>query len=330
MELLTGYGPPLKTVIGNPGQCYKDLNTNDIYKCVTKQSVSRTAVRDKGQYECKWKLEIKDSERPDLKETDETKPGFVKNARNGGGGATPDWNQNDETAPDYIKNRPFFEKKERKEVYPITELEFSDVGGGLYMSDPDCTTALRPGNMVTVTFDGVAYDCAVSVIQGALFYGNTALIGPYYEDNGMPFGIIDHGDYIQIGTSDASSTHKVGISLLTSEITKIDNKFIDGTFPMVVNLGVEYLNSDGTEMRFSMDKTFREIKNAVKAGRFVYLLDATDENGYFYKIIPLQSIEVDIIRFYIYNYIGLGSDEVGSGGGYTIDQSNNVERIGSI
>ena len=32
MELLTGNGPPFNSTSGQPDQCYKDLNTGDIYK----------------------------------------------------------------------------------------------------------------------------------------------------------------------------------------------------------------------------------------------------------------------------------------------------------
>lgn len=60
MEMLTGYGVPFKTTQAEPGQYYKNLNTNDVYKCVGKHTVSATAVRDNGTCEYIWELAFTD------------------------------------------------------------------------------------------------------------------------------------------------------------------------------------------------------------------------------------------------------------------------------
>lgn len=77
MELLTGYGPPLLDTEGKVGQHYKDLNSGDIYKCVKASVVTTIHFPTDSDYI--WELTIKGDQQADLAETDETKPGYVKN-----------------------------------------------------------------------------------------------------------------------------------------------------------------------------------------------------------------------------------------------------------
>lgn len=77
MELLTGIGPPSNRTPGKPGQCYKDLNTDDIYRCYQVIDVNTPHFDRAAEY--RWKLHIKGDEQADLAETDETKRSFVKN-----------------------------------------------------------------------------------------------------------------------------------------------------------------------------------------------------------------------------------------------------------
>ena len=94
MELLTGFGPPFNSTPGQPGQCYKDLNTGDIYKCCQAIDIHTPHFDQAAEY--RWKLHIEGDEQADLAETDETKRSFVKNKDS----IQPDWNQNDQTQPD--------------------------------------------------------------------------------------------------------------------------------------------------------------------------------------------------------------------------------------
>lgn len=77
MELLTGSGPPFNSIQGQPDQCYKDLDTGDIYKCYQVIDCQTPHFDQAAEY--RWKLYIIDYERADLIETDETKCSFIKN-----------------------------------------------------------------------------------------------------------------------------------------------------------------------------------------------------------------------------------------------------------
>ena len=64
MELLTGFGPPFNSTPGQPDQCYKDLNTGDIYKCCQAIDIHTPHFDQAAEY--RWKLHIKGDEQADL------------------------------------------------------------------------------------------------------------------------------------------------------------------------------------------------------------------------------------------------------------------------
>lgn len=77
MELLTGSGPPFNSTPGQPDQCYKDLNTGDIYRCYQVIDFHTSHFDQAAKY--RQKLYIMGYEQADLIETDETKCSFIKN-----------------------------------------------------------------------------------------------------------------------------------------------------------------------------------------------------------------------------------------------------------
>ena len=96
MELLTGFGPPFNSTPGQPGQCYKDLNTGDIYKCCQAIDIHTPHFDQAAEY--RWKLHIEGDEQADLAETDETKRSFVKNKDS----IKANLSQSDPTKSDYV------------------------------------------------------------------------------------------------------------------------------------------------------------------------------------------------------------------------------------
>lgn len=111
----------------------------------------------------------------------------------GGDSVQSDWNQTDETAADFIKNKPFGEVTaaimEEQEV-PFDTNEGACVGS--------ISSEINEGDTITVVFDGVSYDCDVTVSEemgGPVVFGNTFLMG-FGDDTGEPFFAVTMGTLV--------------------------------------------------------------------------------------------------------------------------------------
>ena len=165
----------------------------------------------------------------------------------GGGGVQPDWNQNDSTAADYVKNRPFYTGNPVENVLvEETTVSFADKGS-IYLAQFTSTFMPTVGETYKVYWDGTAYECVCTDIDGMLFLGNLSLrnVGP---DTGEPFLAIYNSKGCTIGTIDTSPSHAISISRLASEISKIDKKYLP--FPFKPD-GISYLTFSSRN-RFSL------------------------------------------------------------------------------
>lgn len=221
MELLTGFGPPFNSTPGQAGQCYKDLNTGDIYKCCQAIDIHTPHFDQAAEY--RWKLHIEGDEQADLAETDETKRSFVKNK----GSIQPDWNQNDPTQPDYIKNKTHFYKgKETVTLMEEQTVSFSiNEGDGLGQAISPVYIDLDIDSTYIVKFDDIEYECAVQQKDDILFIGNGFFVGK--EDTHEPFlyGIVgsEQGLWIYFGTE---KNHTISVVMSRIGIQKIPKEFI--------------------------------------------------------------------------------------------------------
>lgn len=222
MELLTGFGPPFNSTPGQPDQCYKDLNTGDIYKCYQVIDVHTPHFDQAAEY--KWILYIMGDEQADLAETDETKRSFVKNKDS----IQPDWNQNDPTQPDYIKNRTHFYKSKDT----VTLMEEQTVSFTVLEGTPIISQAASPvyidldvDSTYIVKFDGIEYECAVKQFEDHIFIGNARISG--IEDTNEPFLYMnfnsEQGAWIYYG---AEKNHTISVVESRIGIQKIPKKFI--------------------------------------------------------------------------------------------------------
>ena len=221
MELLTGFGPPFNSTPGQPDQCYKDLNTGNIYKCCQAIDIHTPHFDQAAEY--RWKLHIKGDEQADLAETDETKRSFVKNKDS----IRPDWDQNDPTQPDYIKNRThFYKDKETVTLMEEQTVSFSFYGGN------DLGDAIAPvyidldaDSTYIVKFDDIEYECTVKQGDNVLFIGNGFFVGK--EDTHEPFLYgtdgSEQGAWIYSGTE---KNHTISVVMSRIGIQKIPKKFI--------------------------------------------------------------------------------------------------------
>lgn len=221
MELLTGFGPPFNSTPGQPGQCYKDLNTGDIYKCCQAIDIHTPHFDQAAEY--RWKLHIKGDEQADLAETDETKRSFVKNKDS----IRPDWNQNDPTQPDYIKNRTHFYKgKETVTLMEEQAVSFM-INEGMGMALSPVSFELVEDNIYTVIFDGVEYMSVAKTKNGATFIGNGHIFGD--EDTNEPFvyGTSDSSEESHFWVSyDTAKSHTISVYGEVTVIQKLSKDFI--------------------------------------------------------------------------------------------------------
>ena len=221
MELLTGFGPPFNSTPGQPGQCYKDLNTGDIYKCCQAIDIHTPHFDQAAEY--RWILYIMGDEQADLAETDETKRSFVKNKDS----IQPDWNQNDQTQPDYIKNRThFYKDKETVTLMEEQTVSFTVFEGNtISQAASPVYIDLDADSTYIVKFDGIEYECVVKQADFGLFIGNGLFGGK--EDTHEPFlyGILgsEQGAWLYHGTE---KNHTISVVMSRIGIQKIPKKFI--------------------------------------------------------------------------------------------------------
>ena len=143
-----------------------------------------------------------------------------------GGNVQPDWNQNDETAQDYVKNRPFY-MGDPVEAVLVEESTVSFIEhNGLYMMEVPSTFEATVGETYKVSWDGTVYECTCGDIEGSLYIGNQSIRG-VGSDTGEPFFMgVYNGSGILIATTDTSASHTFSINGVTSEVVKIDEKYL--------------------------------------------------------------------------------------------------------
>lgn len=83
------------------------------------------------------------------------------------------------------------------------------------------------GEIVTVSWDGVSYNCTAKDFSGMVVIGNLGLIPNASEaDTGEPFLIMDSGSGTQVATSDTSIEHVLSISYKSMVMKKIEPKYL--------------------------------------------------------------------------------------------------------
>ena len=146
-----------------------------------------------------------------------------------GSAANPDWDQNDVTASSYIKNRPFYTGDPVETVFVEESTVAFVENHGLYVADFPSTFVATIGETYKVSWDGTTYECACADINGTPAIGNLSIAGAG-SDTGEPFlMIIRNGREIRIGTADTSASHTISISGWTTQVVKIDEKYLPDT-----------------------------------------------------------------------------------------------------
>ena len=142
----------------------------------------------------------------------------------GSGGAQPDWNQNNETAADYVKNRPFYTcDPVETETIPATTVTFTAQEGVMAASWPESFNA-ELGKTYNVSWDGTVYECVCQSFRGIPIIGNLSIAGAG-SDTGEPFFFMNQSRWL-VATTESATEHMISISEYTSQIVKIDEKYL--------------------------------------------------------------------------------------------------------
>ena len=175
--------------------------------------------------------------------------------------ANPDWNQNDATQPDYVKNRPFYTGDPVETVLvEETTISFEDTTDGFYVGEFKSTFSPIVGETYKVSWDGTVHECTCEIFNNITVIGNLSIPG-FGSDTGEPFliGLGDIGS-ISIATADTASFHTISISGRTTQVVKIDEKYLPDT--VATKSDVEYVESIANNAQTTANAAKTAAENA--------------------------------------------------------------------
>ena len=178
-----------------------------------------------------------------------------------GSATQPDWNQNDDTQPDYVKNRPFYTGDPVEMVFvEETTASFVDIDHGLYEADSETTFVATVGETYKVSWDSVTYECTCISFNNMAAIGNLSIVGEGV-DSGEPFVMVGfNGRGAGIYTADTSASHTFSISGRTTQVVKIDEKYLPDT--VATKLDVEAAQTTANNAQTTANNARTTANNA--------------------------------------------------------------------
>ena len=187
----------------------------------------------------------------------------------------PDWDQNDVTASSYIKNRPFYTGyTEEKTLIEECTVMFGE-NTGKYLGSLSSTFLPIVGETYKVSWDGTVYESTCAAFGGPLIIGNLSIIGAG-SDTGEPF-IMRIGSTIKIYTLDTATSHTISISGRTTQIVKINEKYLPDT--VATKSDVETVQTAATNAQSTANNAQTAANNAVKYTASQNLTDAQKQQA---------------------------------------------------
>lgn len=101
------------------------------------------------------------------------------------------------------------------------EVAFLDYGGQMIANSP-VALEIKPGEKLTVVWDGVSYDVIAKDVEGFVGFGNLAIVDPSLEATDSPFA---YGNKVWF-TTDTATTHAIKVISLKATYTTMDENFI--------------------------------------------------------------------------------------------------------
>ena len=101
------------------------------------------------------------------------------------------------------------------------EVMFFDYGGQMMANSP-VALEIKPGDKLTVVWDGVSYDVVAKDVEGLVGFGNLAIIDPSLEATDSPFA---YGNKLWF-TTDTATTHTIKVIGQQATYAPMDANFI--------------------------------------------------------------------------------------------------------
>ena len=146
-----------------------------------------------------------------------------------------------------------------------------------YMAEFETTFVPTVGETYKVSWDGSVYESTCLESRKALVIGNLSIVGEG-SDTGEPFliGIFNVGR-IQIATQNTSASHTISISGRTTQVVKIDEKYLPDT--VATKSDVEAVESIANNARSTANNAQSTANNAVKYTASQNLTDAQKQQA---------------------------------------------------
>ena len=131
--------------------------------------------------------------------------------------------------PKYIRDMYYTADPVETVFVEESVVTFEDTGRGFYEVSFESTFVPTVGETYKVSWDGSVYESTCLEFSNTLIIGNLSITGDG-SDTGEPFciGIVNVGR-IKIVTQNTSSSHTISISGWTTQVVKIDEKYLPDT-----------------------------------------------------------------------------------------------------
>ena len=193
--------------------------------------------------------------------------------------STADWNENDVSSPRYIKNRTHWIDDKETIIVKKQDFQFREIIGwdGYYRCTSELNIQLIDNQEYSVYWDGTVYK---AIAKNRYGYGDAFELGAAednsYDYSKFPFTIYYEPGYLVITTLSTSTSHEIGISIITSEIHKIDKKFLPDDFGNNNNIlngsalgSIRTINAAEESSNYTMgDSSFAEGWNTTASGDY--------------------------------------------------------------
>lgn len=181
-----------------------------------------------------------------------------------------DWNQNDSTKLDYIENRPFYaEDPVETVILQSATITLNDGYASFAITQP-----LEVGQEYVVVLDGVRNNqtCKYHDEYAMSYIGNASIIGSD-EDTGESFFIAPTNSETELGfmTTGSATQHTISIISITSEIHKIEEKYLPDDIAKGAGLkvaGASFTIDDTEVVAVTGAEIFNDYENNIATGEY--------------------------------------------------------------
>ena len=162
--------------------------------------------------------------------------------------------------PKYIRDMYYTADSVETVFVEESVVKFEDTGKGFYGANFESTFVPTVRETYKVTWDGTVYERACMKLRETPVIGNLSITGKG-PDTGEPFfmGIVNVGQ-IKIVTQNTSSSHTISISGWTTQVVKIDEKYLPDT--VATKSDVEAVESTANDAQNTANNAQNTANNA--------------------------------------------------------------------